>query len=112
MWNDGVVRVRDALSTGVPSLKLSRLTQALAAPGRRTWIAAAIVLVIIAAPYFTRIEQSRPAERVRSSTPAATDQTAVVSAGETNSGLACRLFRKRLWLEEEGWIIRTVQICR
>jgi hypothetical protein len=108
MWNGGVARLRHTLWIGFPAFRLP----VLAPPGRRIWVTAAILLLILAAPYFSRVEQSRPVERVRSSTPAISEETGPVSASQTDAGPACRAVRKRLWLEDEGWIVRTVQICK
>ncbi len=112
MWDENIARFRFALVTGVSGLAVPATRLASAMP-KRVWIGAAIVLAIIAAGYFNRVERPTFFEGGRSSTRFTTEPTEkspVISP--TSSGLACRLVRRRLWKEDQGWIVRTVQICK
>jgi hypothetical protein len=112
MWDENIARFRFALVTGVSGLAVPATRLASAMP-KRVWIGAAIVLAIIAAGYFNRVERPTFFGGGRSSTRFTTEPTEkspVISP--TSSGLACRLVRRRLWKEDQGWIVRTVQICK
>ena len=82
-------------------------------PAKRLLIVVASIFLFGVAPYFAHGNQPPAAERGRSSTAlgsgARDSETASTQPAKFKP--ACRAVRKRLWVEAEGWIVRTVQIC-
>jgi hypothetical protein len=76
-------------------------------------IFAASIALFGVAPYFARGYPPPMSDLRRSSTPQ--NRTTLLvkeSAQRASLESGCRAVRKRMWVESEGWIVRTVQICQ